>query len=296
MRDLRHAGPVRAEGEAPLRELVKGITILWREPRVTAGAFVRLVNTAPNFALFVVAPLFFTHTIGFSQGEYLLLVTCVYTANIFANLVFGIVGDRFGWRRTVTWFSCVMCAAGALLLYYVPLALGPNFAVALLCWAVYGIGLAGFVPLTALMPESDSGSALAIYTLAAGLSAFAGPALVGLLGGSAHMDRAIWAFVALYLAAALVSLTLKSTVDPGVFPKPPAAPRDTHIGRKLRLTAARRPTSNPLGGTQVKMRSSGQRMQTHVCWLGMPRPNALPACTTQRAEAQGTDQAHRTHD
>ncbi|WP_084531765.1 MFS transporter [Nocardia miyunensis] len=220
VRDLRHAGPTMIEEGSSLRSLVSGITILWREPKVSAGAFVRLVNTAPNFALFVVAPIFFTHTIGFSQGEYLLLVTCVYTTNIFANLVFGIVGDKFGWRRTVTWFGCVMCAVGALLLYYVPLAVGPNFVVTLLCWAVFGIGLAGFVPLTALMPavvdKADSGSALAIYSLAAGLSAFVGPAIAALLGGSAHMGIAIWIFVALYLAAALVSLTLGSEVDPGV--------------------------------------------------------------------------------
>lgn len=113
-----------------------------------------------------------------------------------------------------------MCAVGALLLYYVPKLTGPNFTVTLLCWAVFGIGLAGFVPLTALMPgvvgKSDSGSALAIYTLAAGLSAFVGPAIVGLLGGSAHMGSAIWTFVVLYLLAAVASLVLKSEVDPGV--------------------------------------------------------------------------------
>ncbi|WP_024802835.1 MFS transporter [Nocardia sp. BMG51109] len=225
VRDLRHAGPTAPEGGSPVRELARGITILWREPRVTAGAFVRLVNTAPNFALFVVAPIFFTDTIGFEQSEYLLLVTCVYTANVFANLVFGIVGDRFGWRRTVTWFGCVMCAVGALLLYYVPLAVGPNFVVTLLCWAVFGIGLAGFVPLTALVPavvgKADSGSALAVYTLAAGLSAFVGPAIAGLVGGSAHMGIAIWTFVGLYLAAALVSLTLHAEEDPGVSARRP---------------------------------------------------------------------------
>ncbi|TKG64918.1 MFS transporter [Prauserella endophytica] len=219
VRDLRHAGPDTAEGRSSLGELVRGVTILWREPRVSAGAFVRLVNTAPNFALFVIAPIFFTQTVGFSQGSYLLLVTCVYTTNIFANLLFGIVGDRFGWRRTVTWFGCVMCAVGALLLYYVPLAVGPNFVVALLCWMVFGVGLSGFVPLTALMPGmvqlADRGSSLAIYTLAAGLSAFVGPAIAGMLGGTANMAVIIWTFAGLYLLAALVSFTLRSEVDPG---------------------------------------------------------------------------------
>ncbi|MDQ8705549.1 hypothetical protein RCO28_24080 [Streptomyces sp. LHD-70] len=75
------------------------------------------------------------------------------------------------------------------------------------------------MPLTALMPglvrPADSANALAVYRFAAGLSAFVGPALVGLLGGTAHMTLLIWTFVGLYLAAAAVSLTLNSRVDPG---------------------------------------------------------------------------------
>jgi polyol permease family len=217
VRDLTHAGPTGHAGA--VQELVKGITILWRDPRVAAGAFVRLVNTAPNFALFVVAPLFFVDRIGFSQGTYLMIVTVVYTANIFANLFFGVLGDRLGWRRTVTWFGCVMCAVGVLLLFYVPLLVGPNVALVMLCWAVFGIGLAGFVPLTALVPSmvppDDRGSALAIYTLAAGLSAFVGPVLVGVLGGVAHMEVLIWTFAALYVIAAVVTYVLRTDSDPG---------------------------------------------------------------------------------
>ncbi|ROS61127.1 polyol permease family [Frigoribacterium sp. PhB160] len=231
VRERTFAGPLGAPGTSPLHEMGKGLSILWREPRVSAGAFARLVNTAPNFALFIVAPFFFTNEVGFSQGEYLQIVTIVYTANIFANLAFGLIGDRFGWKRTVTWFGCVTCAVGALLLYYVPLAVGPNFAVAVLCWAVFGIGLAGFVPLTALVPSmvktEDKGSALAVYTLAAGLSAFVGPVLVGLLGGVSNMAVIIWVFVALYLLAAVATLVLKTPQDPGQEPARESVPAGT---------------------------------------------------------------------
>jgi MFS family permease len=216
VRERRFAGP-RPESEG-WHELTKGLTILWRSPRVTAGAVVRLINTTPNFALFVVAPFYFVQQIGFTQSHYLQIVTIVYTANIGANLVFGIVGDRFGWQRTVTWFGCVLCAVGMLLLFYVPQVVGPNFAILTLCWAVFGIGLAGFVPLTALTPAlvapEDRGSALAVYTLAAGLSAFVGPALVALLGGAANMTLLVWGFVGMYLLGALLCLVLRSSEDP----------------------------------------------------------------------------------
>ncbi|GAB3401615.1 MFS transporter [Schumannella luteola] len=219
VRDLRHAGPTQPDSAGAMSELAKGLTILWRDKRVAAGAFVRLVNTTPNFALFVVAPFFFVKQVGFTQENYLLIVTIVYTANIFANLFFGIIGDRFGWKRTVTWFGCVMCAVGVLALYYVPLAIGPNFWVTVICWAVFGIGLAGFVPLTALVPSmvkvEDRGSALAVYTLAAGLSAFVGPALVALLGGVANITALIWVFAGLYVVGAIVTLVLRTDQDPG---------------------------------------------------------------------------------
>lgn len=218
IRDREHAGPSVDKSDGQLMEMVRGLTILWREPRISAGAFVRLVNTTPNFALFVIAPFFFVEQIGFSQSTYLLIVTIVYTTNIFANLVFGIVADHFGWRRTITWFGCVMCGIGILLLYYVPVWAGASFWLTVACWSIFGIGLSGFVPLTALMPSSvgsrDTGNALAIYTLAAGLSQFIGPALVAVLGGADNMEMIIWVFAVLYFLAAGVSYLLKTSADP----------------------------------------------------------------------------------
>lgn len=220
IRDRQHAGPTVTATSGHFAQMMRGLTILWREPRISAGGFVRLVNTTPNFALFVIAPFFFVDQIGFSQSTYLLIVTVVYTANIFANLFFGVIADYFGWRRTITWFGCVTCGIGMLLLYYVPLWVGASFWLTVLCWAIFGIGLAGFVPLTALMPssvgEKDTGNALAIYTLAAGLSQFIGPALVGLIGGTEQMETIIWTFAGLYFVAAIVSYWLKTSADPVV--------------------------------------------------------------------------------
>lgn len=219
IRDHTYAGPAQDIAETgALGELAKGLTVIWKHPRVTVGAIVRLINTAPNFALFVVAPLFFVERVGFSLEQYLLIVTIVYTANVLANLVFGFVGDKFGWKRTVFWFGCVMCAVGAVLLYAVPLIVGPNFWLTVLCWAVFSIGLAGFVPLTALVPsfvhKEDRGSALALYTLAAGLSAFVGPAMVGILGGGDNMGLLIGSFVGMYVIGAILCLWLNSSEDP----------------------------------------------------------------------------------
>lgn len=111
-----------------------------------------------------------------------------------------------------------MSAVGAALLYIVPVLVGRNFWLTVLCWAVLSIGLAGVVPLTALVPSfvptEDRGSALAVYTLAVGLSAFIGPVLVGALGGAANLPILIGRFVAMYLIGALLCLAIRSKEDP----------------------------------------------------------------------------------
>jgi hypothetical protein len=65
-----------------------------------------------------------------------------------------------------------------------------------------------------LVRISDTGTALAIYSLAAGLSAFGGPVSVGVLGGTDNMTIIIWNFVVMYLLTAVLSRTLASENDP----------------------------------------------------------------------------------
>jgi hypothetical protein len=64
---------------------------------------VRIVNTSPEYGFFFFMPfVFVTATAevpydGFmGAGQYSILVSLVYAANIGANLFFGIVGDYFG--------------------------------------------------------------------------------------------------------------------------------------------------------------------------------------------------------
>jgi MFS family permease len=205
-----------------LKRLFEGVDILWRDKRTLAGGLVRIVNTAPEYGFFAMFP--FTLGPGTPGGGFLStaevaeLATIAYGANIAANLFFGIFGDYFGWRRTVTWFGCVGCAIATPLWYFT--AVGTrSFGVTVTCGVVYGILLAGFVPLSALMPSmvtlNDKGAALAILNLGAGGAAFIGPAIVTLfypVGGGAAVAIA---FCVLYVIVAVLSVVLKDASDPG---------------------------------------------------------------------------------
>jgi MFS family permease len=204
------------------KRLLEGIDILWRDPRTALGGFVRIVNTSPQYGFFYFMPFVFvsgTSEAGFmSGGQYSVLVSLVYGANIGANLFFGIFGDYFGWRRTVTWFGCVGCAITVPLWYFGSLLTG-SYAVSVALGMMYGILLAGFVPLSALMPSMverhDKGAALAILNTGAGGAAFVGTFVATLLNPFIGYGGVVITYSALYLVSALMTSFIVSPADPG---------------------------------------------------------------------------------
>lgn len=136
----------------------------------------------------------------------------MFTSNIIWNLLFGVIGDKLGWRRTVAYCGGLGCAVSTLLLYYVPVATGAHMGIALLVCVLYGATLAGYVPLSALMPSlspEHKGAAMSILNLGAGLSTFIGPAIVGLAIGPLGIVGVIWIFALLYLISAILAFFLR---------------------------------------------------------------------------------------
>ncbi|MFF8831071.1 MFS transporter [Streptomyces sp. NPDC015131] len=212
VREPTGRGRLAPAGERPLATLAGSLAIIWRDPRIGTGAVVRAINTAPQFGFLVFLPVFFTDTLGFRLDEWLRLLSAMFAANIFFNLLFGVVGDRIGWRRTVTWFGGVGCAVTTLLLHYGTVAAGDHFGLALVLVCLFGATLAGYVPLSALMPSlapAHKGQAMSALNLGAGVSTFLGPALVGLFLGPLGVEGVMWIFAGLYLASAVLTLFLR---------------------------------------------------------------------------------------
>lgn len=198
------------------RELVKGLTILKEEPKVLLGGIVRIINTTAQFAFPVFLPTYMA-THGFSTTEWLQIWGTIFTSNIIFNLIFGFVGDRLGWRNTVMWFGGVGCAVSTLLFFYTPQFAGGNFWIVLIPGILWGALLAGYVPLSALVPslvKKDKGAAMAILNLGAGLPVFVGPALVGIFIGLVGDEGVVWMLAGLYLISALLTkyITLPDNV------------------------------------------------------------------------------------
>lgn len=206
----------RTGAASKIKDLMKGITIMKQEPKVLLGGIVRVINTTAQFAFPVFLPMYmFEH--GFSTIEWLQIWGTIFTSNILFNLIFGYVGDKVGWRNTVIWFGGVGCGIGTLLFFYSPLLLSGNFWIVTAAGIFWGAMLAGYVPLSALVPslvKEDKGAAMAVLNLGAGLAVFVGPALVGLFYGLVGSEGMIWILAGLYFLSAFLTKFI-TLPDPG---------------------------------------------------------------------------------
>ncbi|MFA5419933.1 MAG: MFS transporter [Bacteroidales bacterium] len=206
----------RTGAVSKIKDLMKGITIMKKEPKVLLGGIVRVINTTAQFAFPVFLPMYmFEH--GFSTTEWLQIWGTIFTSNILFNLIFGYVGDKVGWRNTVIWFGGVGCGIGTLLFFYSPLLLSGNFWIVTTAGIFWGAMLAGYVPLSALVPslvKEDKGAAMAVLNLGAGLAVFVGPALVGLFYGLVGSKGMIWILSGLYFLSAFLTKFI-TLPDPG---------------------------------------------------------------------------------
>ncbi|MFB9378191.1 RbtT/DalT/CsbX family MFS transporter [Kineococcus gynurae] len=208
VREPTGRGRLAPPGESAGGVLLAGLRLTVRRPKILAGFLVRLINTSPQYGMFIILPVVIADQLGYGQSRWLLMTVCVYAGNILVNAVFGAVGDAIGWARTVRWFGIVGSAVGLLAWWYVPQWV-PNsdwgYVASVAAGVFFGVMLAGFVPMGAIMPHlapDHAGAAMAMYTTAAGGAAFSGAAVVALvqaLGGS--NAAVVWAFVGLYAVA-----------------------------------------------------------------------------------------------
>src|SRR5690348_14344103 len=201
------------EGESPLSVLLSSVSIAWKVPKVGLGGLVAAATTTSEFGFLVFLPIYYIHTVGFSLHQWLQILSIMFAANVIFNIFWGVVGDRIGWRKTITFAGSCGCAVTTLGLYYIPHAVGPNYVLVTVAAVSYGIALAGFVPIAAIMavlaPESR-GPAMSIMNLGSGMSIWLGPAIVGLVQPHFGVSGVIWTFAVMYLMTAFISYTLKT--------------------------------------------------------------------------------------
>lgn len=202
-------------GENPIKTLLSSVTIVWQIPKIGIGGIIRTINTAAQFGFFVFLPVYCTVTVGFTLGEWLRLLTAMSVTNVIWNLLFGIIGDKFGWRRTVALCGGAGCATTTLMFYYSLQGSPANYTLAVMAGMCYGATLSAYTPLGAIMAAlapNRKGAAMSILNFGAGASSWVGPGIVGLFLPLVGVGGVMWIFAVLYAISAV--LTLFMTLPP----------------------------------------------------------------------------------
>lgn len=203
---------MKKSDQSPVVELRDGILIMFRRPRLGVSVIVKTINGLGNFAFVVLLPIYLIRH-GFSMKEWASIWSATYISNQIFNVVFGYIGDKIGWRKTVMLFGGGIAGISTLLIYYSPLLFGHNYWIFFGAMCLFGAGLAGFVPLSALVPmmaPDQKGAAISALNLGSGLSNFVGPLLITLLVASLGTRGVLFIIAALYFISVVLTYFLKT--------------------------------------------------------------------------------------
>lgn len=198
-----------------LGEMKEGIQILFQFPRLIIGLLVKGINNIGQFGFVIMMPIFLLQH-QFTLVQWTSAWAICYVINSFAGIVFGSLGDKYGWRKIVALFSGTITGVSCLLLIVVINYFPGNFILLILAFSIFAIGIAAFTPLSALIPSmvpEHKVTAISVLNLGSGLSNFFGPMLVTLLFQQYGGNFTLVVFAVLYFSASLLSVHLKTPAD-----------------------------------------------------------------------------------
>ncbi|AQS88169.1 alpha-ketoglutarate transporter [Neoasaia chiangmaiensis NBRC 101099] len=213
------SGEVGANGNIAARKRLSlsALVPLARLPRsVLLICVVRAINSSATHGIIVFLPLFFVQDAHMTTGEWLTFLEITYLANIIANAIVGAVSDRVSWTGIVIWVGGVGSAATCLLLYWVPHWYGgADPSLVYMTGALFGVALAGYVPLSALAPTllpENPGLAMSFLNFGAGCSVWIGPLVVYLFLPALGTIGVIIIYSALFLLSSVLTLGISEPV------------------------------------------------------------------------------------
>lgn len=204
---------METSGKPELRKMLRGLSIVRSHPKVAIGGVVRVINTLSFYAFGVFMTAHMVREVGFDTPTWQFIWGTMLLANVLGNIAFGYLGDKLGRVNVVAWFGGIGCAITAPAMYYVPHWFGPNVPAVLVVSVLYGLAVAAFVPLSAIMPmlaPAQKASAVAILNLGAGVSNFAGPFVTRLFLGPLGVAGLVWLFAGIYVLGAVLTYLLRT--------------------------------------------------------------------------------------
>jgi len=214
MGHTRHQSAITSAGWNDVRDTL-GLTLVLvrKNPSLGLACVVRAINSSAAHGIIVFMPFYFTTTLGLTSGNWIRFLEIIFGSNIIFNLVIGFVSDFISWRKTIIWFGSIGSALTCVGMYWLPaLYAHTSLPLVYLSAALFGMTLAGYVPLSALTPSllpKNQGIAMSLLNLGAGSSAWIGPFIVYLFKSSVGTVGIIYIYAGLFLLSAILTAFIK---------------------------------------------------------------------------------------
>jgi len=199
----------KLSGAERRRELLRGVTIMIEKPQISLAVFLRVLCNLTLYGFPLFMPLYLTGSDQitgslpwFSEVEWIQIWTVQATTCLVMNVVWGRLGDRYGWLRQMRWFGFGGMALTVLAFFYFPQVFGGSFLMMCVAAVMFGCSVCAFVPMAAIFPAiapEHPGAAISAHNLGGGLTTFMGPAIFTLMYPLIGMTGVIWTYVALLL-------------------------------------------------------------------------------------------------
>lgn len=199
-------------GKSITNEISEGFLIMFKRPRLGMGMLVKAINNIAQFGFIIIMPIFLINQ-GFTLTQWASIWGLTYIINSFANVLFGYIGDKCGWRKTIVYIGGPLTGISCLMLYYTSTLFPGQYGLLLLSFSVYAIGLGAFGPISALLPAlapDKKAVAVSVLNLGSGLSNFIGPAIVSLLFEPFGVKVVLYVFAILYFVASFLAFFLRT--------------------------------------------------------------------------------------
>ena len=214
MGHTRHQSAITSAGWNDVRDTL-GLTLVLvrKNPSLGLACVVRAINSSAAHGIIVFMPFYFTTTLGLTSGNWIRFLEIIFGSNIIFNLVIGFVSDFISWRKTIIWFGGIGSALTCVGMYWLPaLYAHTSLPLVYLSAALFGMTLAGYVPLSALTPSllpENQGIAMSLLNLGAGSSAWIGPFIVYLFKSSVGTIGIIYIYAGLFLLSAILTAFIR---------------------------------------------------------------------------------------
>jgi len=207
----------KLSGSGRARELLRGITILSERPKITLAVIIRVICNLTLYGFPLMMPLYLTGQLSdskpwFSQLQWMTLWATMNTITILTNIMWGRLGDRFGWMRQMRWFGFVGMALATLCFGYFPQLFPGNMPLMFAAATLFAVSVTAFVPMGAVFPAlapQHRGAAISAHNLASGVTTFLGPGIATLFLPIIGSLGVIWVYVILCLLGTLTTFFIK---------------------------------------------------------------------------------------